>query len=417
MPPIRPELLDELLKDYQKPDDLLGQDGLLQQLTKALVERALDGELTHHLGYEKHDSAGDNSGNSRNGTTPKTQRGKRGQVRIHVPRDRASEFEPQLVKKNQTRFDGLDEKIISLYARGMTLSEIQGHLEEIYGVEVSPSLISTVTDAVLDEVRAWQSRPLDAVYPILYLDALQVKVKSQGRVSNKAIYLAFGVNMQGLKEVLGMWAADAEGAKFWMQVVTELKSRGVSDIFIACVDGLKGFPEAIEAVYPQTQVQLCMVHMVRHSLSYVSHKDRKQVATDLKAIYQAATLEEAERQLAQFEETWAASYPVIARSWRQNWARVVPMFGYPSEIRRAIYTTNTIESLNMTLRKITKNRSLFPNDEAVFKLMYLALRNISKRWTMPIKNWSGAMNQFAILFEGRVPMDGLSPNSLTQNPV
>jgi putative transposase len=416
MPPIRPELLDELLKDYQKPDDLLGQDGLLQQLTKALVERALDGELTHHLGYEKHDSAGDNSGNSRNGTTPKTLRGKRGQVQIEVPRDRNSAFEPQLVKKNQTRFDGLDEKIISLYSRGMTQREIQGHLEEIYGVEVSPSLISTVTDAVLDEVRAWQSRPLDAVYPILYLDALQVKVKSQGRVSNKAIYLAFGVNLQGLKEVLGMWAADNEGAKFWMQIVTELKNRGVTDIFIACVDGLKGFPEAIEAVYPQTQVQLCMVHMVRHALSYVSHRDRKAVATDLKLIYQAATLDEAERQLTQFEETWAGSYPVIARSWRANWSRVVPMFGYPSEIRRVIYTTNTIESLNMTLRKITKNRSLFPNDEAVFKLMYLALRNISQRWTMPVKNWSGALNQFAILFEGRVPMSGLSSNSLTQNP-
>ena len=246
---------------------------------KALVERALDGELTHHLGYERHDAAGDNSGNSRNGTTPKTLRSKRGQVQIDVPRDRTSEFEPQLVRKGQTRFDGLDENIISLYARGMTQREIQGHLEEIYGVEVSPSLISTVTDAVLDEVRAWQSRPLDAVYPILYLDALQVKVKSQGRVTNKAIYLAFGVNLQGLKEVLGMWAAENEGAKFWMQVVTELKNRGVSDIFIACVDGLKGFPEAIEAVYPQTQVQLCMVHLVRHSLSYVSHKDRKAVPT------------------------------------------------------------------------------------------------------------------------------------------
>jgi putative transposase len=410
-----PELLDELLKDYQKPDDLLGQDGILQQLTKALVERALQGELTHHLGYEKHDSTGDNSGNSRNGTTSKTLRGKRGQVRIDVPRDRNAEFEPQLVKKGQTRFDGFDEKVISLYARGMTQREIQGHLEEIYGVEVSPSLISTVTDAVLDEVRAWQSRPLDSVYPILYLDALQVKVKSQGRVVNKAIYLAFGVNLQGLKEVLGMWAAEAEGAKFWMQVVTELKNRGVQDIFIACVDGLKGFPEAIEAVYPQTQVQLCMVHMVRHSLSYVSHKNRKPVADDLKEVYQAATVEEAERQLAQFEETWAASYPVIARSWRQHWARVIPMFSYPSEIRRAVYTTNTIESLNMTLRKVSKNRPLFPSDEAVFKLLYLALRNISKRWTMPIQNWSGALNQFAILFDGRVPMGGLGPNSLTQS--
>jgi putative transposase len=414
MPPIRPELLDELLKDYKNPEDLLGQDGLLQQLTKALVERALDGELTHHLGYEKHSSAGDNSGNSRNGSTPKTMKGRRGQVQIDVPRDRNSEFEPQLVKKGQTRFDGLDENIISLYSRGMTQREIQGHLEEIYGVEISPSLISTVTDAVLDEVRAWQSRPLEAVYPVLYLDALQVKVKSQGRVVNKAIYIAFGVNLQGLKEVLGMWASEGEGAKFWMQVVTELKNRGVQDIFIACVDGLKGFPEAIEAVYPQTQVQLCMVHLVRHSLSYVSHKDRKAVADGLKEVYQAATVEEAERQLAQFEEAWDEAYPVIGRSWRQNWSRVIPMFSYPSEIRRAVYTTNTIESLNMTLRKVSKNRPLFPNDEAVFKLMYLALKNISKRWTMPIRNWSAALNQFAILFEGRVPMGGLNQNSLTQ---
>jgi putative transposase len=414
MPPIRPELLDELLQDYRKPEDLLGDDGLLQQLTKTLVERALQGELTHHLGYEKHDAAGDNSGNSRNGTTPKTLKGKRGQVRIDVPRDRNSEFEPQLVKKGQTRFDGLDEKVISLYARGMTQREIQGHLEEIYGVEVSPSLISTITDEVLDEVRQWQSRPLDAVYPILYLDALQVKVKSQGRVVNKAIYLAFGVNLHGLKEVLGMWASESEGSKFWMQVVTELKNRGVQDIFIACVDGLKGFPEAIEAVFPQTQVQVCLVHMVRHSLSYVSHKNRKPVADDLKEIYQAATVEEAERQLKEFEEAWDSAYPVISRSWRQNWSRVIPMFSYPAEIRRAVYTTNTIESLNMTLRKVSKNRPLFPNDEAVFKLMYLALRNISKRWTMPIPNWSAALNQFAILFEGRVPMGGIGSNSLTQ---
>src|SRR5215216_4836747 len=304
MPPIRPELLDELLKDYQKPDDLLGQDGLLQQLTKALVERALDGELTHHLGYERHDSAGDNSGNSRNGTTPKTLRGKRGQVQIDVPRDRASEFEPQLVRKGQTRFDGLDENIISLYARGMTTSEIRGHLEEIYGVEVSPSLISNVTDSVLDEVRAWQSRPLDSVYPILYLDALQVKVKSQGRVTNKAIYLAFGVNLHGLKEVLGMWASENEGAKFWMQIVTELKNRGISDIFIACVDGLKGLPEAIEAVFPKTEVQLCIVHMVRQSLNYVGWKQRKEVAGDMKLIYSAATREEAELRLEEFAQKW-----------------------------------------------------------------------------------------------------------------
>src|SRR5215216_7504157 len=309
---ISPKLVDELLKDYQSPSDLLGEDGLLQQLTKALVERALQGELSHHLGYEKHSSKGKNSGNSRNGSSAKTLRGKRGQLQIEVPRDRTSDFEPQLIKKNQTRFDGLDDKIISLYARGMTTREIQGHLEEIYGVEVSPSLISSVTDAVIDEVRAWQSRPLDSIYPIVYLDAIQVKVKAAGRVVNRAIYLAFGVNLSGLKEVLGMWASDAEGAKFWLSVVTELKNRGVADIYIACVDGLKGFPEEIEAVFPQTQVQLCLVHMVRHSLSYVSHRDRKEVATDLKAIYQAATLAEAERQLTQFEEAWAGSYPVIA---------------------------------------------------------------------------------------------------------
>jgi putative transposase len=412
--PVTSELLDQLLEDYTSPDDLLGEDGLLQQLTKALVERALHGELTHHLGYEKYASGGKNTGNSRNGTSPKTVKGKRGQVQIDVPRDRTGEFEPQLIKKGQTRFDGLDEKIISLYARGMTTREIQGHLEELYGVEVSPSLISTVTDAVLEEVRAWQNRPLDAVYPILYLDAIQVKVRTQGRVINKAIYLAFGVTLEGLKDVLGMWAAENEGAKFWLQVVTELKNRGVQDIFIACVDGLKGFPEAIEAVFPATQVQLCLVHLMRHSLSYVSHKDRKDVALALKEIYQAPTVEAAERQLAEFEAQWGARYPLIVRSWRANWARITPMFGYPREIRRAIYTTNTIESLHMTLRKIIKNRSLFPSDEAVFKLLYLALRNISKKWTMPIREWSSAMNQFAIMFEGRVPMGGLGTNTFTQ---
>jgi putative transposase len=413
--PITSKVLDEILKDYEKPEDLFNENGLLQQLTKALVERALNGEMTHHLGYEKHNPEGNNSGNSRNGSTPKTLKGKRGQVEIEVPRDRNSEFEPQLVKKNQTHFDGLDEKITSLYARGMTTREIQGHLEEIYGVEVSPTLISNVTDAVLDEVRAWQSRPLDSVYPILYLDALRVKVKSQGRVVNKAIYLAFGVNLQGMKEVLGIWAAETEGAKFWMQVITELKTRGVQDIFIACVDGLKGFPEAIEAIYPETQVQLCLVHLVRHSLFYVSYRDRKDVANDLKLIYQAATLEEANHQLDEFADKWNSTYPIIVKSWRSNWIRIIPMFSFAPEIRKAIYTTNTIESLNMTLRKIIKNRSLFPSDEAIFKLMYLALKNISKKWTMPIHNWSAAMNQFAIIFENRLPYDGFQNSSFTQN--
>lgn len=410
--PITPELLDELLKDYKSPDDMFGDDGLLQQLTKAVVERALQGEMSHHLGYEKHDPAGKNSGNSRNGKSSKTIKGKRGQLQIDVPRDRNSEFEPQLIKKGQTRFDGFDDKIISCYARGMTCREIKAHLQEIYGVEVSPDLISTVTDGVLDEVRAWQSRPLDAIYPILYLDALQVKVKDQGRVSNKAIYLAIGVNMQGLKEVLGLWASENEGAKFWLSVITELKARGVRDIFIACVDGLKGFPEAIEAVFPKTQVQLCLVHLMRFSLCYVSFKDRKGVAAGLKAIYRAAGAEEAERQLAEFAAEWDARYPSISKSWRANWARITPMFGLPDDIRRAVYTTNAIESLNMSLRKVIKTRASFPNDEAAFKLLYLALRNAARKWTMPIKNWSQAMQAFAIIYEGRVPtLDG---NSLTQ---
>lgn len=402
--PISRELLDELLKEYKNPDDLLGDNGILQQLTKALVERALEGELTHHLGYEKHSPEGDNTGNSRNGKTPKTVKGKRGEMRVNIPRDRKSEFEPQLVKKGQTRFNGFDDKILSLYARGMTTREIQGHLEEIYGVEVSPDLISTVTDAVIDEVKAWQTRPLDEVYPIVYLDALQIKVRDQGRVSNRAVYLAIGVNLSGLKEVLGMWTAETEGAKFWLSVVTELSNRGVKDIFIACVDGLKGFPEAIESVFPRTEVQLCMVHLLRHSTKLVSYKDRKEVSADLKTIYRAATAEEAEANLTSFAAKWDARYPMISKSWRSNWARVVPMFGFPDVIRRAVYTTNAIESLNMSLRKIIKNRPSFPSIEAVTKLLYLALNKISKKWTMPIKDWAAAVNQFAIIYGDRVPL-------------
>jgi putative transposase len=264
-------------------------------------------------------------------------------------------------------------------------------------------------------VRAWQSRPLDAVYPIVYVDALVVKVKDQGRVSNKAIYLAIGVNLSGLKEVLGMWASETEGAKFWLAIITELKNRGLKDIYIACVDGLKGFPEAIESLFPKTQVQLCLVHLMRNSLAYVSYKDRKAVAADLKAVSHAATVEEAEVHLEEFAARWDFRYPLIAKSWRANWSRIIPMFGYPEEIRRAIYTSNAIESLNMSLRKIIKTRASFANEEAAFKLLYLALKNIAKKWTMPIKNWSAAMNQFAIIFEGRVPLGGIDQNSFTQS--
>jgi putative transposase len=290
-----------------------------------------------------------------------------------------------------------------MYARGMTTRDIQGHLEEMYGVDVSPTLISQVTEAVMEEVKLWQNRLLDEVYPIIYLDAIRVKARHNGQVINKAVYLAIGVTMNGIKEVLGMWTAENEGAKFWLQVVTELKNRGVKDIFIACVDGLKGFPEAIEAVFPKTQVQLCIVHMVRHSLNYVSWKQRKEVAEDLKAIYQAPTLEQAEVNLEAFSVKWDASHPTIAKSWRNNWERIIPLFSYPPEIRKAIYTTNAIESMNMSLRKVTKNRGHFPNDDAMFKLLYLALKNIAKKWTMPIKNWKSALNQFSIIFEERMP--------------
>jgi len=402
--PIDNKLIDDLLKDYKTPEEILGESGLLKQFTKAVLERALQAELTTHLGYEKHSSEGDNTGNSRNGNSKKTLKGDFGQLPLDVPRDRDSSFEPQIIQKGQTRFDGFDDKILSLYARGMTTREIQAHLEEIYQVEVSPSLISSVTDAVLDEVKAWQTRPLDALYPILYLDALQVKVREGAQVRNKAIYLAIGINLQGSKEVLGLWVAQTEGAKFWLQIVTELKNRGVQDIFIACVDGLKGFPEAIEAVFPQAQVQLCIVHLVRHSLNYVGWKQRKEVASDLQTIYRAATREEAEQRLEEFAHKWDEQFPTIARSWRSNWERVAVFFAYPPEIRKVIYTTNAIESVNMSLRKVIKNRGSFPTDEAAVKLLYLALQNITQKWTMPIRDWRAALNRFAIIFEERMPL-------------
>lgn len=402
---IEDEIIDNLLKDYKEPEDLIGEGGLLAQLTKRLLERAMSAEMTEHVGYEKHEASGRNSGNSRNGASAKTLKGTFGTLPIEVPRDRNGTFEPKIIGKHQTRFTGFDEKIISLYARGLSTREIKQHLEEIYQVEVSPALVSAVTDEVIDEAKAWQDRPLESFYPFVYMDALQFKVRDGAQVRNKAIYLAIGVNMDGMKEVLGLWIAQTEGAKFWLQVVTELKNRGLEDILIACVDGLKGFPEAIEAVYPRTEVQLCIVHMVRHSLNYVGWKQRKEVAADLRKVYTAATEVEAETRLDEFAEKWDVKFPMISKSWRSNWARVIPFFAHPPEIRKVIYTTNTIESLNMSLRKVTKTRSSFPNDEAVLKLLYLALRNIAKKWTMPIQNWKAALNRFAIIYEDRLPVD------------
>ncbi len=400
---INTDVIDELLKHYKTPEEILGENGLLKQLTKAVFQRALQAEMTLHLGHEKHATVSNKSGNARNGSSAKTIKGDFGTMPIEIPRDRESSFEPVLIPKGQTRFAGFDDKIISLYSRGLTTREIQGHLEEIYGVEVSPALISIVTEAVTEEVKAWQNRPLDALYPIVYMDAIRVKARGNGHIVNKAVYLAIGINLDGAKEVLGMWVSENEGAKFWLQVVTELKNRGVQDIFIACVDGLKGFPEAIETVYPATQVQLCIVHMVRNSLRFVSWKQRKEVAADLKRIYQSATTEQAEMELAAFELKWDKTHPTISQSWRRNWAQVIPFFAYPTDIRKVIYTTNAIESLNMSLRKVTKNRGPFPNDEAMFKLLYLALKNIAKKWTLPIRDWKAAMNRFSILFEDRMP--------------
>ena len=397
------QLADSLLVNYKKPEDLIGENGLLKQLTKMLVERALEAEMADHLGHDKSDPVTNVTGNARNGHSAKTLKGEFGELPLEIPRDRQGAFEPQLIGKHQTRWTGFDDKIISLYARGMTVREIQGHLTEMYGTEVSPSLISAVTDAVSEEVKAWQARPLDPLYPILYLDCIHIKVRDTGAVRVKAVYLAIGVNFTGHKEVLGLWIAQTEGAKFWLQVVTELKNRGVQDIFIACVDGLKGFPEAIETVYPKASVQLCIVHMVRNSLNFVSWKTRKEVAADLRLIYQSATVDDAEQRLTEFEGKWDSQHPPIAQIWRRNWARIVPFFDYPPEIRKVIYTTNAIESINMSLRKIIKNRSSFPTDEAASQLLYLALNNISRKWTMPIHDWKAALNRFTIQFEDRMP--------------
>jgi len=396
------KLLDELLAG-KDPEEILGKDGLLDDLTRRLVNRALEGEMTHHLGYPPHSPAGQHSGNSRNGKTSKTVKGKTGEMEIAVPRDRNGAFEPQLVKKHQRRLPGFDDKVVALYARGLTTREITGHLKELYGVDVSPSLISAVTDTVIEDVKAWQSRPLDAVYPIVYLDAIHLKMRSEGQVQNQAVYLALGINLDGHKELMGLWVGEKEGSKFWLGVLTELKNRGVEDILIACVDGLKGFPEAIETVYPKTQVQLCIIHMVRHSLRYVSWKERKRVAADLRGVYTAATAEGAEQALEAFEKKWQGRFPSIARSWRSNWTHVIPFFAYPPAIRRVIYTTNAIESIQSQLRKVTSNRGAFPSPEAVRKILYLAIERISKRWKRPIKDWVAALNHFSVVFEGRIP--------------
>lgn len=399
---LKPELIDELAKHCKTQDDLFGENGLVKQFIKSILQKSLDAELTTHLGYEKHEAKGRNSGNSRNGKSLKTIQGDFGEAEIEIPRDRIGSFEPQIIQKNQKRFEGFDDKIIAMYARGMTTRDIQAQLQELYGVDVSPTLISNVTDAVIDDVKAWQSRQLDLVYPIVYLDAIVIKIRVDKQIVNKAIYIALGVNLEGEKEVLGLWSNLNEGAKSWMSVLTELRNRGLQDVLIFCCDGLTGFPAAIEAVYPKAKVQLCIVHMVRQSLRYVSWKDRKAVAADLKLIYSASTVDEAEMMLEFFGDKWNKQYPTISPIWHRHWENIIPFFNYPPEIRKVIYTTNAIESLNMTLRKVTKNKRFFPSDEAAFKQIYLALQNISKKWTMPLRDWKPALARFMIEFEGRI---------------
>lgn len=393
-------LLDELLNSCENPKELLGGDGLLHQLKGALIERILGAELEHHLGYAKHDPAGRGSGNSRNGATAKTVHTESGSVEVKIPRDRTGTFEPALIPKHSRRLEGFDDKVLSLYARGMSMRDIQSHLGELYGTEVSPELISRVTDVVLADLKEWQSRPLLALYPVLYLDALFVSVRDNGQVSKKAIYVALGVEPSGHRDVLGLWMEQSEGAKFWMQVLTDLRNRGVEDIFFVCCDGLSGFPKAIEAVFPKSIVQTCIVHMIRASLRYVRDADRKEIVRELKEIYTAENGAAAEEALSAFEKKQGGKYPSIGKLWRSRWKEVVPFLAFPREVRRVLYTTNAIESLNFQLRKVLRTKGLFPNDEAALKLCFVAIQRAKSRWS-PSPVWRQAMSQFAIMFGER----------------
>jgi putative transposase len=399
----RDELLDELLKEYGGSAGVTGPDGLLKDMTRAVIQRAMGAELSHHLGYEPGQAPPEGQDNRRNGKTEKTLRTGQGPLTIEVPRDREGSFEPQLIPKHQRHFDGFDDKILSMYARGMTVREIRAHLEEIYGVEVSPDLISRVTDAVIDEMTTWQTRPLERVYLVAYLDALVIKVRDKSGVQNKSVYIVVGVRTDGSKDVLGLWLQASEGAKFWLTILSELRQRGVEDVLVLCADGLTGLSDAVEAVFPHAIFQTCIVHMVRASTRFVPWKDRKAVCVDLKTIYNAETLEAAELALEAFEAKWGKRFPMIAPTWRRRWAEVTPFLAFPAEIRRAIYTTNAIEALNRQLRKVLKTRGHMPNEQAALKLLFMAIRNAQKNWGGRDRRWNTALLQFAIYFEGRIP--------------
>lgn len=398
------QLLDQIDFHGMTAEELAGENGLLKKLTSRFYSKALDAEMDEHLGYKKNDNAGDNSGNSRNGYTTKTViTDDNDTIEVQVPRDRNSTFEPVIIPKHEKRTPLFNDQIISMYSFGMSTRDIQRHLQQVYGVEVSPETISNITESVMADVREWQTRPLEKSYPILFLDALRVNSRQDGKNVNKALYVALAINWEGRKEVLGLWLADTEGAKFWMSVLTDIKNRGTDDILIACMDGLTGFPDAVKAVFPDTHIQHCIVHMIRNSTKFVSYKDLKAVCRDLKEVYSAINAESGHEALEEFGRKWNDKYPMIQASWERNWNDLTEFFNYPKDIRRAIYTTNAIESLNFSLRKVTKNKSSFPDDDSIYKIMYLAIKNASTRWTMSIKDWALAVNQFAILFDGRVP--------------
>jgi putative transposase len=400
---IDPKLIDQLLEGRSNAADIAGEHGLLKQLTKAILERALQGELTHHLGHEPNARVQNKTSNTRNGKSKKTVQGEFGKLTLEIPRDRDGSFEPMLIGKHERRFTGFDDKILALYSRGMSTTDIQETLKELYGVDVDSSLVSLVTNEVLEEVKTWQSRPLERVYAVLVLDCIFIKVRENNSVINKAVYVAIGINSEGYKDVLGLWLEKTEGAKFWLSVLTELKNRGMQDVLIACVDGLKGFPEAIEAVFPKAVVQTCIVHLVRYSMKFVVSKDRTAVATGLKTIYQASTLEQAQQRLEDFAKTWDAKYPTISDSWRRHWARVTPFLAYPPAIRRVVYTTNAVESLNSQLRRAVRNRGSFPTEDAAVKVLFLAVSRAVKKWSwLPVPGWKEALTWFSIEFADRL---------------
>lgn len=400
---LNPEVLQQLENDLSKAktfEDLMGKNGAIKKLLKHTLENMMAAELTEHLGYEKHTTS--HSDNARNGSSSKTIMTDTDRIQLKIPRDRNCEFEPVVVKKHQRALGPIEDKIISMYARGMSTRDIQSHVEEIYGLEVSPTMVSNITEKVSSMVEEWQNRPLEALYPIVYFDAIHYKVRDNGRVVSKAVYTCLGIDLQGQKDMLGLWIGEAEGASFWLSVLTELKNRGVQDILIACVDGLKGFPEAIESVFPKVSVQLCVIHQIRNTLRYVVWKDQKSFMKDLKAVYTAVTEEQALWELDKLEQAWGQKYPVVIKSWRSNWTNLATFFQYPQEIRTLIYTTNPVESVHRQFRKVTKTKSVFPHDESLKKMLYLALQGIRKKWTMPIQNWGFIISQFSIIFEERL---------------